>query len=120
MFFDQNNTSIKSTTVYTENFTPENKPVFLQVTARTLHKLVLKSRSYYATMQVDDLESSYVKFFFLEKNSGAFSLVSNNRIPSQGGYRYVRLSSGGNTILEIDFTKLKSVNELEKYFDAYY
>lgn len=120
MFFKQNNTLAKTTNIYTENFTPENKPVFLQVTARTLHTLSLNVRGDCATMKVDNLDSSYSRFFFPQPCHGYFSLATNNRFPSRGGYRYMRLTSNGNTLLEIDFTKLSSVYELEQYFDCYY
>lgn len=71
-------------------------------------------------MKVDGLDSSYSKFSFSKPNHGFFSLVSNSLLPFQGGYQHLRLSSQGKTLLEIDFTKLTSVDELEQYFDCYY
>ena len=120
MFFKQNNISVRLSGVYTENFTPSNIPVFLQVSARTLHTLSLRVSGDSASMTVDNLESSHAKFFFSKPCHGYFSLVSNSLIPIQGGYRYIHLTSRGKTLLEIDFTKLKSVDELEPYFDCYF
>lgn len=120
MFFQENNLAVRLSGIYTENFTPSKMPVFLQVSARKLHTLSLSVRNDSASMTVDGLEESLAKFFFSKPCHGYFSLVSNSLVPFQGGYRYLKLTSKGKTILEIDFTTLNSVKELENYFDCYY
>lgn len=120
MFFKDNNTLVRLTEIYTENFTLANKPVFLQISSHTLHTMSLVVRQDKATMKVDDLDSSYSKFFFPKPSHGYFSLVSNNKNPNQGGYQSIRLTSNGKTLLDIDFTKLSSVNELSEFFDCFY
>lgn len=120
MFFKQNQILVKSTNIYTENYTSENKLMALQVTSHVLHTLTLRVKGDYATMEVDNLSSSHASFCFPQTCQGYFSLVSNNRFPNRGGYRYMRLSSNEEVLLEIDFTKLSSVHELKQYFDCYY
>lgn len=120
MFFKKNNALIQLEAIYTENFTQANKTVFAQVSSHTLHTLSLVVKQDKATLKVDGLNSSYSKFFFPKPSHGAFSLVSNNKNQNQGGYRSVRLTSNGNILLDIDFSKLSSVLELEDIFDCYY
>ena len=120
MFFEENNLAVRLSGIYTENFTPAKMPVFLQVSARKLHTLSLSVRNDSASMTVDGIEDSTAKFFFSKPCHGYFSLVSNSLVPFQGGYRYLKLTSKGKTILEINFTELNSVEELESYFECYY
>ena len=120
MFFSKNNLAVRLSGIYTENFTPAKMPVFLQVSGRKLHTMSLSVRNDSASMTVDGLEESLAKFFFSKPCHGYFSLVSNSLVPIQGGYRYIKIVSRGKTLLEIDFTNLESIDELERYFDCYY
>ncbi len=120
MFFKDNNNLVQISEVYTLNFTTENKPFLLQVASRVSHTMSLTVSQNKATMKVDGLEASYSKFYFDRPPRGSFSLVSNNKNPNQGGYRSIRLTSQGKTLLELDFSRLSSVAELEDIFDCYY
>ncbi len=120
MFFKENNHIVHVSNIYTSNYTLSNSPFFLQIDSRVPHTMSLVVKENRAAMKVDELDASYSKFYFSTPPYGYFSLVSNNYNPYQGGYKYIRLTSNGKTLLELDFTKLSSVSELEAIFDSYH
>ena len=73
-----------------------------------------------ADMTVDDVPESRATFYFPQTVRGAFSLASNGTANEPGAFRYVRLTAKGETLLDLDFTQLQSVDELETYFTCYY
>ncbi len=73
-----------------------------------------------ATMTVDNVPESRATSCFPQKLHGVFSLASNGTASESGAFRYLRLTANGETLLDLDFTKMQSVDELETYFTCYY
>lgn len=73
-----------------------------------------------AHMTVDNVPESHSIIRFPQKLHGVFSLASNGTATEPGAFRYVKLTANGETLLDLDFTKIQSVDELETYFTCYY
>lgn len=86
----------------------------------TPHCFHFKVRSKEADMTVDNVPESCTTFHFPKEVHGSFSLASNGTASEPGAFRYVRLTANGETLLDLDFTKIQSVDELETYFTCYY
>ncbi len=86
----------------------------------TPHCFHFKVRGKEANMTVDNVPESYTTFHFPQKMHGSLSLASNGTASEAGAFRYVRLTVNGETLLDLDFTKIQSIDELETYFTCYY
>ena len=86
----------------------------------TPHSFRLSVRGSQAEIIVDNVPESRSVFTFSQETHGCFSLASNGTAAEAGAFRYVKLTVNGKTLLDIDFTKIRSVDELETYFSCYY
>lgn len=86
----------------------------------TPHCFRFKVRGNEAEMTVDNVPESYTKAEFSKDKHSTFSLASNGSVSEPGAFRYVRLTANGETLLDLDFKKIQSVEELETYFTCYY
>ncbi|MBP3381109.1 MAG: helix-turn-helix transcriptional regulator [Clostridia bacterium] len=105
--------------IYSISRPPLEHAVAANIYRRTPHRFYLKLRGHKGYMTVDGVEESRMPFYFSENAKGCFSLASNGLLGDAGAFHYVRLTAGGETLLDLDFTKLRSIDELEQYFDCY-
>ena len=89
------------------------------IRCRTPHKFHLSVRGQEGYMIVDDVEESGMPFHLAESAKGYFSLASSGARGEAGAFHYVRLTADGKTLLDLDFTKFREINELEDYFDGF-
>lgn len=120
MFSQSQPIQVTLKSIYTIRRHTEEFAVADYVRRRTPHKFHLSVRGKEGAMTVDDVEESFMPFHLIESEKGAFSLASSGARGEAGAFCYVRLTANGETLLNIDFTKLQSVEELEEYFDCYY
>lgn len=94
--------------------------VAANISRHTPHSFRFVLRGEAGYMTVDGIEEARKKFLFPENMNGYFSLASNGSLTEPGGFRYIRLKTASGVSLDIDFSKLSSVNDLEGYFDCYH
>lgn len=99
---------------------PYEHAVAANMAAGAPHFFTLSVHNEHAAMTVDGVKESTSEFSFPSASNGCFSLASNGTETDAGAFRYVRLRADGKTVLDIDFRNIRSVQELEPYFDCYY
>ncbi len=106
--------------VYRLQRSPLEHAVSANMHAGTPHSFTFSLSGDVGTMTVDNIAESRAPFLFAMPPHGYFSLASNATEIEPGAFRYIRLRANGETLLDIDFTKIQSADELEQYFDCYY
>lgn len=120
MFSQQDPVTIRLKEVYQTDRSPRELAAAANIHAATPHDFRFSLRGDKGTMIPDGMEDAKAIFTFAPPPRGYFSLASNAAADESGAFRYIRLTAEGKTLLDIDFSKLQSVDELEQYFDCYY
>ncbi len=106
--------------VYALSRSPYEHAVATNMATGAPHFFNLAVKGGHATMTVDGEKESTVTFCLAGAPFGCFSLASNGTKEEPGAFRYVRLTVDGETVLDIDFEKITSMDELEPFFDCFF
>ena len=106
--------------VYYLERSPFEHAVAANMEAGAPHCFTFSLKGELGVMTVDNQPQSATTFPFVGAPHGYFSLASNATEPEAGAFRYIHLQAGGKTLLDIHFENVRSVEELEPYFDCYY
>lgn len=120
MFSQQDPVTVRLKEVYQTNRSPREFASAANIHAATPHDFKFSVCGDKGIMIPDSMEDAKAIFTFAPPPRGYFSLASNATAHESGAFRYIRLSAEGKILLDIDFSKLQSVDELEQYFDCYY
>ncbi len=120
MFFGGHTVPVRLREVYHTSRSVEEHAVNAQVLSGTLHTMHLTVSGQVCEMVLDEQTAQAGVFPLASPASGYVSLVSNASVDDHGAFRRLRVAAGGETLVDIDFTTIKDVTELEAYFEGYY
>ncbi len=120
MFFQAKPVPVHLRQIYHLTRSPHEHAVAANMAAGTPHSFTLSVKKHSAVMTVDNRPESASTFSVPTAPIGYVSLASNATEADAGAYRYVKLRVDGKVVFDIDFRQVRSVEELEPYFDCYY
>lgn len=120
MFFDGHTVPVRLREVYHTFRHVEEHAVNAQVLDGVLHTMRLSVSGQNCEMVLDGQKGQAAAFTLANAAKGYLSLVSNASVDDHGAFRRLRVFSGEKTVLDIDFTTIEDVQELERYFEGYY
>ncbi len=120
MFFDGKTVPVRLREVYSTQRSVSENAVNAQVLNGTLHTMRLTVSGKSCEMVLDEQTAQAGVFSLASPAKGYLSLVSNASVDDQGAFRRLRITVGGETVLDIDFSTFKNTEALGTYFDGYY
>lgn len=120
MFAQQDPVIVRLKEVYQTERSPQEFAAAANIHATTPHDFTFTLRGDTGVMIPDGMEDAATVFTFAPPPCGCFSLASDATLGESGAFRYVRLTANGETLLDIDFRHIQSLEELNAYFDCYY
>jgi len=120
MFSQQDPVIVRLKEVYQTERHSQEFAVVANIYAAAPHDFTFSLRGDTGVMIPDGMEDAATRFLFAPPPCGCFSLASNATRDEAGAFRYIRLTANGETLLDMDFQTLQSVDELENLFDCYY
>ncbi len=120
MFAQQDPVVVRIKEVYHTRRHPKAFAAAANMRVGTPHNFTFSVRGDKGVMVPDAMPDATTVFTFTQPPFGCFSLASDASQGERGAFRYIRLTANGETLLDLDFETLKSVDELEKDFDCYY
>ncbi len=120
MFFDGHTVPVRLREVYHTSRSVVEHAVNAQVLNGILHTMRLSVSGQACEMVLDEQTAQTAAFSLNIPAKGFLSLVSNASVDDHGAFRRLRVSVNGETLVDIDFTAIKEIRELETYFEGYY
>lgn len=120
MFFDGHTVPVRLREVYHIQRSVSEHAVNAQVLGGTLHTMRLTVSGQSCEMVLDEQTAQAGVFSLASPANGYLSLVSNASADDHGAFRRLRVTAGGETLADIDFTAIKDIKELDAYFEGYY
>lgn len=120
MFFDGHTVPVRLREVYHTQRSVMEHAVNAQVLNGTLHTMQLTVSGQNCEMVLDDQTAQAGAFSLVSPAKGYLSLVSNASVDDHGAFRRLRVTAGGETVTDLDFTLMNDIQQLDAYFDGYY
>lgn len=119
MLFFEETPPIFTKTIYNLRQDPQENASSENIENGKLHTMQFQLKERVGNMVVDNLPESRGTFSFQNLSAGYFSLASTGTATRPGAFAGIRLVQAGEVLLDIDFENLRSVDELDAYFDCY-
>jgi len=120
MFFEQPNLIFDIKEINMTNTPYFFLPVKKNVENCVQHKMELDVNDADILIKVDNIAESVSKFKLNRGTSGYISLVSNSYNKTEGSFLGFTVFENEKMILDLDFSKLECLDELENWFDCYH
>lgn len=120
MFFDGHTVPVRLREVYVTTRAACEHAVNAQVLCGALHTMRFTVNGADCEMTVDEQTAREAAFCLAAPADGYISLVSNASVDDHGAFRRLRVVADGETLIDLDFTTIQDIEQLNAYFEGYY
>jgi len=120
MFFEGHTVPVRLREVYMIKRNVSEYAVNAKVLDGAPHTMQFTVSGADCEMVLDGQTAQTATFALVAPARGYISLVSNASVDDHGAFRRIRVTAGGETLIDLDFSAVKNIEELETFFVGYY